>query len=133
MFYQEESVYRRGDRFPGGTANRPMPDSMRHEDPGYSAVRALEPLTGDLKWEYRTEGGGVTEAGVMTTAGDVLFSGTRKGHFFALDATDGKLLWRQNLGGLMASNPMSYQAAGKQMVTIACGNSIFTFGLPDEE
>ena len=133
MFYQEASVYRRGDRFPGGTTNRPMPDSMKHEDPGYSAVRALEPLTGDLKWEYRTEGGGVTEAGVMTTAGDVLFSGTRKGHFFALNATDGKLLWRQNLGGLMASNPMSYQTAGKQMVTIVCGNSVFTFGLPDED
>jgi hypothetical protein len=35
-----------------------------------------------------------TDAGVLTTATDVLFSGGREGYFFALDARDGKLLWK---------------------------------------
>ena len=36
----------------------------------------------------------VTEAGILTTASDVLFSGGHEGYFFALDARNGKLLWK---------------------------------------
>jgi len=36
----------------------------------------------------------VTEAGVLTTASDLLFSGGREGYFYALDARSGALIWR---------------------------------------
>ena len=51
-------------------------------------------------------------------------------YFFALDADNGKELWRINLGGTMAANPITYMENGKQMVTMAAGGAIFTFSLP---
>jgi hypothetical protein len=39
-------------------------------------------------------------------------------------------LWRINLGGAMAANPIAFLANGKQMVTMAAGGAIFTFSLP---
>ena len=41
----------------------------------------------------------VTDAGVLTTASDLLFSGGREGYFFALDARNGSLLWKTVVGG----------------------------------
>jgi len=45
----------------------------------------------------------VTDAGILTTASDLLFNGGRQGYFFALDTTNGKLLWNSALDGVVAS------------------------------
>ncbi len=74
--------------------------------------------------------GDITWGGVLTTAGDVVFSGGREGYFFALDARSGELLWRASLGGQVNSGPMSYAVGGKQYVAIAAGSSLFSFALP---
>ena len=37
----------------------------------------------------------VSESGLLTTAGDVLFSGSIEGNLMALDVETGKLLWRK--------------------------------------
>ena len=50
-------------------------------------------------------------------------------YFYALDAENGKELWRINLGGTMASNPITYLSNGKQMVTTSAGSGLFTFTL----
>ena len=57
----------------------------------------MDPNTGERKWTHRLAAPS-TEAGVLTTASNVLFSGGRDGGFYALDARDGKLLWETNLG-----------------------------------
>jgi alcohol dehydrogenase (cytochrome c) len=97
-------------------------------DDTYSAVRAIDPKTGEKKWDYRMAAPS-TEAGVMTTASDVLFSGGRDGSFYALDARGGKLLWQTNLGPSVLSGPMTYMANGNQYVSVVSGNALFTFGL----
>jgi alcohol dehydrogenase (cytochrome c) len=97
-------------------------------DEVYSAVRAIDPKTGQKKWDFR-QSAPTTEAGILTTASDVLFSGSRDGDFYALDARDGKLLWQTNLGPSVAAGPMSYSVNGKQYVSIMVGSSLFTFGL----
>ncbi|MGB6941601.1 MAG: PQQ-binding-like beta-propeller repeat protein [Bryobacteraceae bacterium] len=66
---------------------------------------------------------------MLTTASDVLFSGGREGYFYALDARNGELLWRANLGGAIASGPMSYAINGRQYVAISAGNSLFVYAL----
>lgn len=96
----------------------------------YSAVRAIDPKTGEKKWDYR-QSAPSTEAGILTTASDVLFSGSRDGQFFALDARDGKLLWETSLGLSVAAGPMSYAVNGKQYVSIMVGSALFAFGLKD--
>jgi outer membrane protein assembly factor BamB len=99
----------------------------RTEAEGYGAVRALDPKTGDKKWEFKMVD--YTEAGVLTTGSDLLFSGGREGHFFALDARNGTLLWRANLGGTVASGPMTFAVDGKQYVAVAGDNTLYVFGL----
>ena len=71
----------------------------------------------------------VTNAGILTTATDVLFSGGNEGYFYALDARTGALLWRSTVGGSIRSGPISYMVDGKQYVTINAGNAIFTYAL----
>jgi outer membrane protein assembly factor BamB len=94
----------------------------------YSAIRAIDPKTGEKKWDFRMPNPR-TEAGVLTTASDVLFSGGVDGAFYALDARDGKQLWKTNLGPSVMAGPMTYSVEGKQYVSIMSGNSLFTFGL----
>ena len=94
---------------------------------GHGAVIAIDPKTGDRKWTYYMTD--VTDSGILTTASDVLFTGGREGYFQAIDARNGQLLWKSNLGGQMAAGPMTYQVDGKQYVAIAAGHAIFAFGL----
>ena len=99
----------------------------RKEDEGYGAVRAIDPKTGEQKWEFKMMD--VTDAGILTTASDLLFSGGREGYFYALDARSGELLWKANVGGAVASGPMSYAVDGKQYFAISAGSSLFVYGL----
>jgi alcohol dehydrogenase (cytochrome c) len=72
----------------------------------------------------------LTDAGILTTASDVLFTGGREGYFFALDARSGALLWRIQLGGPIQNGPMTYSVGGQQHVAVSASNSLFVFGLP---
>ena len=69
----------------------------RKEEENFGTVRAFDPQTGKWRWEYKMSD--LTDAGILTTASDVLFTGGREGYFFALDARDGSLLWKIQLGG----------------------------------
>jgi alcohol dehydrogenase (cytochrome c) len=105
--------------------------ATRTEAEGYGAIRALDPLTGEKKWDYKMVD--YTETGVITTASDVLFSGGKEGYFFALDDRNGKLLWKANLGDSVASAPMTYEVDGHQYVAVAAGHVMYVFALPDFE
>jgi alcohol dehydrogenase (cytochrome c) len=87
----------------------------------------VDPATGERKWEFKMND--VTDAGILTTASDLLFSGGREGYFYALDARTGAPLWRANVGGSVASGAMSYSVGGRQYIGVAAGNSLFTFAL----
>ena len=101
--------------------------NTKKEEEGYGVVRALDPKTGEKKWEFKMTD--ITWAGVLTTASDLLFSGGREGYFYALDARNGSLLWKTNLGGQVNSGPMSYTVNGRQYVTVAAGSALFAFAL----
>jgi alcohol dehydrogenase (cytochrome c) len=101
--------------------------NTRKEDEGYGAIRAIDPMTGDRKWEFKMND--VTDAGVMSTGSDLVFSGGREGYFYALNARNGELLWKTSVGGGVASGPMSYSIGGKQYIAIPAGNSLFVYGL----
>jgi alcohol dehydrogenase (cytochrome c) len=105
-----------------------FPKPGKEGDDMYSAIRAIDPATGEKKWDFRLAEPR-TEAGVLTTDGDVLFSGGRDGAFYALDARNGKLLWQTNLGPSVSAGPMTYMVNGKQFVSIQAGAALFTFAL----
>ena len=71
----------------------------------------------------------ITWAGVLSTTTDLVFSGGREGYFFALNARNGELLWKLNLGGQVNSGPMSYSVGGRQYVAVSAGTSLYSFAL----
>jgi alcohol dehydrogenase (cytochrome c) len=105
-----------------------FPRPSKTGDDVFSTIRAVDPQTGEKKWDYRLAAPS-TEAGILTTASDLLFSGGRDGSFYALDARDGKLLWETNLGPSVAAGPITYAVNGKQYVSIQAGSALFTFSL----
>jgi alcohol dehydrogenase (cytochrome c) len=133
LFYQAAreiaGVYYKGDaEYQDGTAYTGGGGEVKSGDQAYGAIRALEGTTGKMKWEFRL----LTPplAGLLSTAGGLVFGGAEEGDFFALDADTGKPLWNLQLGAAIRANPVSFSIDGKQQVAIAAGNSLFVFGLP---
>jgi PQQ-dependent dehydrogenase (methanol/ethanol family) len=93
------------------------------------AIRALDPATGDTRWNFPIQEGSPA-AGVLATAGGVVFAASKDGYLIALDAANGKPLWRYQTGGDIRSSPMSYAVDGKQYIAIASSSTLFTFALP---
>jgi alcohol dehydrogenase (cytochrome c) len=60
-------------------------------------------------------------AGVTATSGGVLFTGDLANNFLAIDASDGKTLYRFNTGGSVGGGVISYQLGGTQYVATTSG------------
>jgi alcohol dehydrogenase (cytochrome c) len=131
-YWENRSVYRKGEQeySPGNRFIGSVPLIDIPGDLGHGGVLALNPQTGRAVWDYHLE----TKpwAGVLSTAGHLVFGGSDEGYLFALNAETGKELWRKNLGGMIRANPVTYEVGGRQMITIAAGNAIFSFALAPE-
>jgi len=126
------TTYIKGEEPPefheGGSFTGVFPQPGATTDDVFSSVIAVDPNTGERKWTHRLAAPS-TEAGILTTASNLLFSGDREGGFYALDARDGKTVWETSLGRSVAAGPMTYMVDGKQYVSIQCGSALFTFSL----
>ncbi len=81
---------------------------------------AINPLTGEKKWEVPlTDVPGA--AGMLATAGGLVFSGRLTGEFVALDADTGKTLWQFRTGSSINATAITYTHKGRQYVTVASG------------
>lgn len=121
--YARETIKpKAGDPFTGGD---PQEDHKRGA-PG--AIRAIDPLTGDIRWNSPMHVG-TAAAGVLSTAGGVLFAADPEGSLIALDSRTGEKLWHYQTGGGIQSSPISYAVDGKQYVAIAGDSTLFVFGL----
>jgi alcohol dehydrogenase (cytochrome c) len=107
-----------------GSAYFPNDDAA----PFYGALRAIDPGSGKIKWEWRHPS--PTWSGVLSTAGGLVFTGDAEGNFIALEASSGKALWHFQCGASVFSSPMTYAVDGQQFVAVAAGSTLFTFGLP---
>jgi alcohol dehydrogenase (cytochrome c) len=81
-------------------------------------------------WRYVQAGSNHSSAGVMSTAGGLVFFGDNSQSLEAVDAGSGKPLWHFNTGQTMHASPMTFAVRGKQYVAIAAGSDLFTFALP---
>ena len=68
-------------------------------------------------------------AGILGTAGGLLFYGDPGGYLIAADERDGKTLWKIPLNATIKTSPMTYTVGGKQFITLAVGSNIMTFAL----
>jgi alcohol dehydrogenase (cytochrome c) len=69
-------------------------------------------------------------AGLLATAGGVLFAATPEGTFLALDAATGATLWHFYAGSNIPSSPISYSIDGKQYIAVSSANVLYSFALP---
>jgi alcohol dehydrogenase (cytochrome c) len=143
IYRPEESVFTPGRAFlgggfdvltptpgaPGVGIGRTNPINNWTDEVGHGTVMALDPRTGEARWTY--EQFDVSDGGMLTTASDLLFTGGREGHFHALDARTGELLWKASLGGQIVMAPITYMVGGRQYVSVISGHTLVTFGLRD--
>ncbi len=124
-FYAWKPEYKQGERFTGGAGQRVRSADM----PVYGALRALDPATGERKWEFKYLN--LSTAGLMTTASGLIFSSDGDGNLLALDSRDGKLLWRYQMGATMhGTSPITYMVDGKQHVLVPAGTTLTAWALP---
>ena len=92
-------------------------------------LTAIDYKTGKVKWRHRYPGtGGNLGAGMLTTAGKLLFAGDLGGNLVAYDPADGKILWHTHLGQV-SNAPETYMLDGHQYIVIAAGDSLYSFTL----
>ncbi|HET8699594.1 MAG TPA: PQQ-dependent dehydrogenase, methanol/ethanol family [Gammaproteobacteria bacterium] len=129
-FAEAPSVYYKRDDQPEPRNGVPRLGSTSEPsgDPIVVGVRALNAITGERVWEHiGTQRRSVGKmGGVLATAGDIVFAADSNA-FVALDARSGEQLWKTNLGGNIAANPVSFAVNGRQHVAIAAGNVLFVF------
>ena len=67
--------------------------------------------------------------GVLSTAGNLLFTGDNSGNALALDPVEGRTLWHANLGGSVTNGPITYELDGTQYLVVAAGDTLFGFAM----
>ena len=120
-YFKRVTPYKAGTMFAGGGENELPADDT------WGAIKALQAETGEIKWEFKL----LTPpwAGVLSTAGGLVFSGSDEGNFYALDARTGKPLWDFQTGGPIAANPVSFTIDGHQCIAIAADRVLYIFSL----
>jgi len=85
----------------------------------YGKVMAIRAATGEMAWEVKTRT--PMAGGMLTTAGELVFTGDPEGNFVAYDAKDGRILWSYQTGSGIRAAPISYRLDGRQYVAILSG------------
>ena len=88
-----------------------------------SNIAAIDYKTGKVAWRHEISG----SAGMLTTAGGLLFSGDGQ-NLVAYEAATGKPLWHSRIGSA-GNAPETYLLDGKQYVLATGGDQLFAFVL----
>jgi alcohol dehydrogenase (cytochrome c) len=96
-----------------------------------SVLEAIDYQTGDIRWSHEL-GRGEGVAGILTTAGGVLFMADASGNMMVLDAASGRTLWHAAAGGRTENCPMSYELDGRQYVVMAANDLLFAWASPEK-
>ena len=91
-------------------------------------VVAVDPSTNLVKWKKRMPYSLAHGNGILTTKSDLLFIGQPDGHLLALDARNGRELWRFQCGAAISSSPISYQIDGEQYIAVYAGGTGIPYG-----
>ena len=96
------------ERFAGG--NNKNPTRL------YGALKAIDPVTGEIKANHRLEYPNLS--GALATAGNLVFIGEPDGTFSAHDARTLDELWSFNTGTGINAPAVTYSVNGKQYIAV---------------
>jgi alcohol dehydrogenase (cytochrome c) len=91
------------------------------EDGNRGALTAWDPVTGKPVWRVLNKS--PFWAGVLSTAGGVVFTGSHNGQFIAFDSGSGKKLWSFQTGSGITGLPITWERDGRQYVTVLSGSA----------
>ena len=89
-------------------------------------MQAIDYKTGKVRWSHKWEGA-IGRFGVLSTAGNLVFTGDPSNNFVALNARTGEALWHANLGAPQSNGPITFELDGSQYVVTAAGDTLFSF------
>jgi alcohol dehydrogenase (cytochrome c) len=89
---------------------------------------AINYQTGKIAWRH--DGG--SNAGLLSTAGKLVFTGDSAGHLIAFNAADGRVLWHASTNQYVGNGPMTYQLNERQYVIFGAGDSLYAFAIPQQ-
>ncbi|WP_449538977.1 PQQ-dependent dehydrogenase, methanol/ethanol family [Ferdinandcohnia sp. Marseille-Q9671] len=113
----EANNYKEGEVWLGSVW-QPVPNS-----PGRGVVTAMDVKTNKIVWQKHWDQ--IAYSGLLTTKGDLLFTGHNDGRIIAYDATSGDELWEFMMDAGANAPPITYEIDGKQYISIfAAGNSL---------
>lgn len=105
--------------------------SVATNAPHYTTVRALDPLTGKMRWEHRFgarhDSGEL--AGLLSTAGGIVFT-SDKHELVALDMENGEPLWSFQASADIFTPPATYRIDSEQFLVIVAGDVVIGMALP---
>jgi len=90
-------------------------------------LTAIDYTTGKVRWTHPWPTG-TPRSGLLTTAGNVLFT-SGSGGLEALNATTGAALWHARLPNPVTNGPITYALDDQQYVTVAAGSWMVSFVL----
>jgi alcohol dehydrogenase (cytochrome c) len=92
-----------------------------------SMVQAIDYQTGKIRWSHKWESN--SRAGLMSTAGNLVFAADGSNNIVALNATTGDPLWHAGLGAPVGNGPITYELDGTQYVVVAAGDTLWSFAM----
>jgi acido-empty-quinoprotein group A len=94
-----------------------------------SMMEAIDYQSGKIRWVHDYPGReGIT--GVLSTAGNLVFTEDSFEDLIAIDAATGKTVWHTYVGGSMTSAPETFELDGRQYLVFPVGGTIYAFALP---
>ena len=117
MFKLVPIDYKAGTRYTGAES-RAFPRAPGDDAEGFQV--AMDPLTGKFKWQNKLTDF-VSQAGMLSTDGGLVFTGRMTGEFEALDEASGKVLWSFQTGSGINAPPVTYTYKGRQYITVLSG------------
>jgi polyvinyl alcohol dehydrogenase (cytochrome) len=97
----------------------------------YGSYAALDPLTGQVLWQLPDPEGHPLDLGPVTVSNGVMFVGSMSGHMYALDASNGKVLWdfegegSSNAGPAIGTDGTLYWGNGYQRFFLGAPSTTF--------
>lgn len=113
-YWTENVTYKKGAAFLGQGFR-----IHKQFDDHVGVLRAMDPTSGKVVWEHKEAM--PLWAGVLTTKGGFVLTGTSDGYVKAFDAKSGKELWKFQTGSGVVSQPVTWEADGKQYIGLASG------------
>ena len=90
-------------------------------------LEAIDYKTGKIKWSHPWEGSG--NSGLLSTAGNLIFTGAPGSLLEALNATTGEPLWRAKLQAGVRVPPSTWELDGKQYILVGADDTLYAFTL----